>query len=70
MITIILITKTNICEKWSSSRLLAPKETRVCQDSSKGGAVEAGCSDLYDVMYYFIVGYYPHPLHPSHCTPL
>ena len=21
------------------------------QDSSKGGAVEAGCSDLYDVMY-------------------
>ena len=21
------------------------------QDSSKGGAVETGCSDLYDVMY-------------------
>ena len=24
------------------------------QDSSKGGAVETGCSDLYDVMYLFI----------------
>ena len=23
----------------------------VCQDSSKGGVVETGCSDLYDVIY-------------------
>ena len=27
-------------------------------DSSKGGAVETGCSDLYGVINY------PHPLHP------
>ena len=25
------------------------------QDSSKGGAVETGCSDLYDVMHSFII---------------
>ena len=25
--------------------------SRFDQDSSKGGAVETGCSDLYDVMY-------------------
>ena len=25
------------------------------QDSSKGGAVETGCSDLYDVMYSFTI---------------
>ena len=27
------------------------------QDSSKGGAVETGCSDLYDVIYQFIIQY-------------
>ena len=25
------------------------------QDSSKGGAVETGCSELYDVIYWFII---------------
>ena len=25
------------------------------QDSSKGGALETGCSDLYDVMHSFII---------------
>ena len=25
------------------------------QDSSKGGAVETGCSDLYDAIYYLIM---------------
>ena len=27
----------------------------VSQDSSKGGAVEAGCSDVYDVMHHFVI---------------
>ena len=28
-----------------------PQEVGTSQDSSKGGAMEAGCSDLYDIMY-------------------
>ena len=28
---------------------------RDSQDSSKGGAVETGCSDLYNVIYYFVI---------------
>ena len=36
----------------------------VCQDSSKGGAVEAGCSDLYDIILP------PSTAPPSDCTPL
>ena len=38
------------------------------QDSSKGGAVETGCSDLYDVIYWLIICY-PHPLHPPPTAP-
>ena len=41
------------------------------QDSSKGGAVETGCSDLYDVcmrVYYIILPQSTAP--PSDCTPL
>ena len=30
---------------------LRPHELPGGQDSSKGGAVETGCSDLYEVMY-------------------
>ena len=39
------------------------------QDSSKGGAVETGCSYLYGVMYYFTISYYPNPLHPPLTAP-
>ena len=42
------------------------------QDSSKGGAVERGCSDLNDVIYV-LVNYIilrPSTAPPSHCTPL
>ena len=37
----------------------------IFQDSSKGGAVETGCSDLYDVKYYL-----SYNTTPIHCTPL
>ena len=37
--------------------------------SAKGGAVETGCSDLYGVIYYFIIYYYPHPLHTPPTAP-
>ena len=39
------------------------------QDSSKGGAVETGCSDVYDVIHSFIIYDYPHPLHPPPTAP-
>ena len=35
----------------------------------KGGAVETGCSDLYDIICQFTIQYYPHPLHPPPTTP-
>ena len=41
----------------------------ISQDSSKGGAVETGCSDVYDVIYKFILYYYPNPLHPAPTAP-
>ena len=34
---------------------MVPKIPFAGQDSSKGGAVETGCSDLYDVIYYCII---------------
>ena len=34
-----------------------------------GGAVETGCSDLYDVTYYLIIWYYLHPLRPPPTAP-
>ena len=34
------------------------------QDSSKGGAVETGCGDLYDVIYQFL--YDATPIHCVH----
>ena len=39
------------------------------QDSSKGGAVETGCSDLYALMHYFVIWYSPNPLHPPPTAP-
>ena len=39
------------------------------QDSSQGGALETGCSELYDVLYCFIMQYYPHPLNPPPTAP-
>ena len=40
------------------------------RDSSKGGAVETGCSDLYDVIIFDYVILPPSTAPPSHCTPL
>ena len=40
------------CRRISTCRLWRVTEV---QDSSKGGAVETGCSDLYDVIYYFTI---------------
>ena len=37
--------------------------------SAKGGAVEPGCSDLYGVIYYVTVQYYPNPLHSPPTAP-
>ena len=37
--------------------------------SAKGGAVETGCSDLYDMICRFTKQYYPHPLHPRSTAP-
>ena len=45
------------------------KQETISQDSSKGGAVETGCSDLYGVIYYFTIQYYPNPLHPPPTAP-
>ena len=36
------------------------------QDSAKGGAVETGCSDVYDVIFTSLL----HNTTPIHCTPL
>ena len=41
----------------------------VSQDSSKGGAVETGCSGLHSVIGRFIIQCYPHPLHPPPTAP-
>ena len=38
-------------------------------NSAKVGAVETGCRDLYDVIYYLIIQNYPHPLHPPPTAP-
>ena len=35
----------------------------------RGGAVETGCSDLYDVIYDFYSIMLPHPLHPPPTAP-
>ena len=40
-----------------------------CLHSAKGGAVETGCSDLYDVICCFTIQYYPNPLHPRSTAP-
>ena len=38
--------------------------------SAKGGAVETGCRDLYDVIHYFHYIILPQcTAPPSHCTP-
>ena len=53
IITIVIIT-IMITSEAASSAEDALKEFRPrprCQDSSKGGAVEAGCSDSYDVTH-------------------
>ena len=39
------------------------------QDSSKGGAVETGCSGLHYIIGCCIIYYYPHPLHPPPTAP-
>ena len=47
----------------------AKRAPSVPRDSSKGCAVETGCSDLYDVVHYFSIEYYPNPLHPPPTAP-
>ena len=39
------------------------------QDSSKGGAVETGCSGLHYIIGCFIIYFYPHPLHTPPTAP-
>ena len=39
------------------------------QNSSKGGALETGCSDLHYIISCFTISYYPHPLHPPPTAP-
>ena len=39
------------------------------KDSSKGGAVETGCSGLHHIICCFIIEYYPHPLHHPPTAP-
>ena len=39
------------------------------QDSSKGGAVETGCSGLHSITGCCTIWYYPHPLHPPPTVP-
>ena len=39
------------------------------QDSSKGGAVETGCSGLHYIIGCFIIQYYSHPLHSPPTAP-
>ena len=41
----------------------------IVQDSSKGGAVETGCSGLHYIIGRFDVHYYPQPLHPVPTAP-
>ena len=36
-------------------KLSGKRPARALQDSSKGGAVETGCSDLYGVIYWFTI---------------
>ena len=49
--------------------IIAMLRVVVALHSAKGGAVETGCSDLYDVIYQFAIyttpiHCTPHPLHP------
>ena len=39
------------------------------QGSSKGGAVETGCSGLHYIIGSFIIQYFPHPLYPPPTAP-
>ena len=48
-------------------RTVEPSFLREDQDSSKGGAVETGCSGLYYIIYYMCL---LHNTTPIHCTPL
>ena len=57
------------CNRTGTTYFASRPSGREDQDSSKEGAVETGCSDLYDVIYDFIIEYYPNPLHPPPTAP-
>ena len=44
-------------------------DSHVVQDSSKGGAVETGCSGLHYIIGCVTIQYYPHPLNPLSTAP-
>ena len=55
-------------DAWSSAAASGPAGLL---HSAKGGAVEAGCSDLYDITYQFTIQIPPQSTAPPiHCTPL
>jgi len=54
------------CASSESSAFSGPGEP---QDSSKGGAVETGCSDLYHATYCLLASYCRHSLHPPPTAP-
>ena len=57
-IYIYIYTHTHYLRRVVVMGLLSSFELHVCMDiphdSSKGGAVETGCSDLYNVIYDFV----------------
>ena len=59
---IIIIHDNNISVRLST----APSSREARQDSSKGGAVETGCSDLHYLIYVVLL----HNTTPIHCNPL
>ena len=68
-IIIVIVVITHIILFYVDGTLFNSTPLAYHQDSSKGGAVETGCSGLHSIIGCFFMYYYLHPLHPPPTAP-